>query len=217
MNVSVVADQIKQKLVGAVLAPPSWQLTQSRNTGAFYASSGSSQKPLLNIYLTDPYTPYYASTSPTAGFDFQGNPCNQFNSESGSDACPFRYEVRLVSRTMQGSNWIDTVGFAMTFKPSSNRFVLNAQSAKYTFNLVRNFDTRGLEAPCISINGQYNPNDNTCSVSLKREKTCANGTSYKGPAENDCATKTLPTKTCTSPNVIKGFDNQGNSVCGPPT
>ncbi|MGZ5280041.1 MAG: type IV pilus modification PilV family protein, partial [Pseudobdellovibrionaceae bacterium] len=114
MNIQAVADQIKQRLVGAVISPNSWQITQARNTQAFsnsiFAQSGGMPTnydlyPSLDLYVAGSTTAYYPATNPKSGFDIAGNPCMAFDAENGNDGCPFRYEVKLARHIFQNGNW----------------------------------------------------------------------------------------------------------------
>lgn len=219
MNVSVSASLVKQKLIGMILSPQSWQATQDHNNTAF-TSFNSNQPPLLDIYSPDSSNPFYPSTNIQAGFDLKGNPCTEFRS-SGNDNCPLRYEIQLKNRVFQNANWLDTLHFELSFKPESAGLILNAKAAQFTFDLVRNLNEQSVESACISISGLYDANTNSCSVQITRSvATCAGNQTYRGPAvnngANNCDTKTTTASTCTGSQVVKGFDGNGNPVCGAP-
>jgi Na+-transporting NADH:ubiquinone oxidoreductase subunit NqrC len=223
MNVGVVAGLIKQKLVGMVLAPDSWQATQTNNPHAFTdtgAGGQSPQSPMLDIYLPQVTQPYYQASNSRAGFDAKGNACNEFSNE-GNDACPFRYEITVLSHTQQNGNWIDKLHFHLLFRPRSKETVLNAESSNYTFDLVRNLDDRSIESACVSVNGVYHSESNDCSVTLTKAVTsCPTGQTYRGPAtdaqSSNCAPRSVATQSCSGSNVIKGFDSDRNPICGAP-
>ncbi len=219
MNISVSASLVTQKLVGMVLSPQSWQATQTHNAAAF-AYFNSKSPPALDIYSPDSQTPYYQSTNAQAGFDLKGNPCTAF-STSGNDSCPLRYDITLKSRIFQNANWIDTLHFALSFRPASAGLILNTNTSQFTFDLVRNLNDQSVESACISINGIYDANSNLCSAKItKSVATCIGGQTYRGPAANNgannCDNKTTALTKCASSQVVKGFDIKGNPICGAP-
>ncbi len=219
MNVSVSASLVKQKLVGMILSPQSWQATQTHNSLAF-AGFNPDHPPTLNIYAPDSSTAFYQPTNAAAGFDLKGNPCTGF-STNGNDACPLRYDITLKSRVFQNANWIDTLHFALSFRPASAGLILNTSTAQFTFDLVRNLNDQSVESACISISGQYDANTNSCSQKItKSVASCAGSQTYRGPASNggstNCDNKTATPTACTGSQVVKGFDVNNNPVCGAP-
>lgn len=218
MNIVASANLVKQRLVGLIMAPQSWQTTQAHNSSAF-AYPGANSAPLpLNVYMPGASTPYYAGSNQEAGFDLQGNPCLGFRT-SGNDSCPFRYEITVQSRVFQNGNWIDTLHFDLSFRPSSPELVLNDKSPNFTFNLVRNLNDQSVESACISINGVYSADTNSCSVSITRTvAACSGNQTYRGPASNagstNCDTKSIAVTACAPPQVVKGFNMNGNPICG---
>lgn len=216
-NVTVVAEQIKHKLLGNILSPESWQKTQERNASAFtHFTPGHAVD--LNLYSAESSVVYYRGTDPTAGFTLQGNPCesgNLFNALEGSDTCPFHYDVKLKSRVLQGGNWLDTVSLAMTFKPRTLKYVLNANSAKFSFQITRNFNDRSVETTCISAGGSYSATSGRCQVLLTQVATCSRF--YKGPspdsAYGQCGNSTQ-TFSCPPGQAIQRMDSSGTPVCG---
>lgn len=219
MNVSVSASLVKQKLVGLILSPQSWQATQTHNSQAF-ANFDPTHPPMLNIYTLDSSTPFYQPTNMEAGFDLKGNPCTGF-SANGNDNCPLRYDITLKSRAFQNANWIDTLHFELSFKPASSGLILNASNAQFTFDLVRNLNDQSVESACISISGIYDAETNSCSAKItKSVATCGGSQTYRGPASNggntNCDGKTTAPTACTASQVIKGFDVNNNPVCGTP-
>ena len=225
MNVAVSASIVKEKLVGLVLSPLSWQATQAHNPQAFSGlssagqpSGGVSAPPSLDIYTPDSSTAYYQATNGQAGFDLKGNPCTGF-SANGNDECPFRYEITLSNRVFQNANWIDTLHFALSFKPASSGLILNTGNSQFTFDLVRNLNDQSVEASCISIKGVYHPDTNSCSEKMTNAvATCDSGKTYRGPASNstsgNCDIKTSSPTACAAGQVIKGFDSSGSPFCG---
>lgn len=228
MNIHAVADQIKQRLVGAVISPNSWQLTQNYNTRAFAdpvfsqgngngPAANSEAYPKLNLYIAGSSGIYYETNNPNAGFSPAGVPCTNFDAQNGNDACPFRYDIRLVRHVYQNGNWIDTVRFELTFKPASSKYILNSKKSQYTFDLVRNLDEKSVESSCIALNGQYNANTGECSVRITRATSCAqNSGAYRGPAANggqSCETPRAASLACGTGQVIKGFDARGTPQC----
>lgn len=219
INLSTSANLVKQKLVGLILSPQSWQATQTHNSAEF-ANFNSNHPPTLNIYAPDSSTAYYQVTNPTAGFDLKGNPCTSF-SANGNDSCPLRYDIKLKSRVFQNANWIDTLHFELSFKPASSGLILNAGTNQFTFDLVRNLNDQSVESACISINGIYDTQTNSCSAKItKSVASCAGGLTYRGPAANtsdtNCDSKTSTPTACTGSQVIKGFDSNRNPMCGNP-
>jgi type II secretory pathway pseudopilin PulG len=219
MSVSVSASLVKQKLVGLVLAPQSWQATQAHNSQAF-ASFDPDHPVTLDIYSQDSNDPFYRTTNPEAGFDLKGNPCTSF-SMNGNDNCPFRYDITLKSRVFQNGNWIDTLHFALNFRPSSAGFVLNATANQFTFDIVRNLNDQSVEAACISIKGVYNASTNSCTAKITRSvASCGVSQTYRGPGLNsgasNCDNKVVAQKACSGNQVIKGFGNDGDPICGAP-
>ena len=226
-NLSGIAEQIKSKLVGAVMSPQSWQIIQQRNAQVFgpamqYATSttsplaGGTQSPKsLDIYLENSRTPYYAATNPRAGFDMQGNPCDpkQPFSLEGNDQCPFRYNVTLISHVYHNNAWIDTLRFELLFRPKNTALVLKDKSERFTFNLVRNVDENNVEATCLSLEGVYDKVTGTCSKELGQDVICPDGKSYRGSVGEKCAEMKIATKTCSAGQAVTGFDNDGNPVC----
>ncbi len=227
MNVGISANLIKEKLVGVVLSPKSWQVTQSHNHAAFSGStspSGSSSSgtaaPKLDLYLPDSTVAYYESKNPAAGFDLKGNVCNTF-SASGNDDCPFHYDISLVNHVFQNANWIDTVHFELQFRPASLNMILNTSASQYSFDLTRNFNDQSVETACVSVHGNYDPNTNSCSIKLTDTvAACGAGETYRGPLVNASHTKCDPKRTvhttCSGSQVIKGFNSNGNPICGAP-
>jgi hypothetical protein len=219
MNISVSANLVKQRLVGVVLSPQSWQITQNQNSAAFAAFSPD-RPPALDIYTPDSNTPYYKVTDATAGFDLKGIPCNDFRA-TGNDLCPIRYDITLKNRVFQNGNWIDTLHFALQFKPSSTKVFLKTEDAQYTFDLVRNLNDQSVEYACISMNGKYDATTNTCSTTLTKTVTvCTGGKTYRGPAANggssNCDDRTVATTSCSGSQVVKGFSTNGSPICGAP-
>ncbi len=219
MNVSVSANLVKQKLVGLVSAPKSWQKTQVGNSAAIISFVASSP-PSLDIYTPDSVTPYYAATNPYAGFDLNGNTCTSF-STTGNDACPFHYDIRLQARVFQNGNWIDTIRFTLSFRPATSALVLNAADPAFSFDLVRNLNEQSVEAACISMLGIYNAETNQCSVKITNAVApCTGGDTYRGPAvnvaSNNCDAITGAGLICAPTQVVKGFNSSGDPVCGDP-
>lgn len=229
MNVRVSANLVKQKLVGMVLAPQSWQVTQNHNIDAF-KSFNLDRPPRINIYAPDSSV-FYKSTDESAGFDLKGNPCTGFGGQQtstgslrsvGNDSCPLRYVITLKDhRVDPNGNWIDKLHFELHFKPASSELVLNPKSPELTFELVRNLNDQSVEAACISISGRYDANSNSCSVKItKPAAVCGANQTYRGPATNESATncdnKVLPTTVCAGTQVVKGFNADGSSICGAP-
>ncbi len=219
MNMVVSADLIKQKLIGAVISPRSWQLTQANNNAAF-AGFNPAAPPLLNLYKEDSGAVFYQAANAAAGFDFKGNQCTTFTN-GGNDSCPFHYDISLKNRVLQNGSWIDTLHFALRFKPASTTFVLNAGSPQFTFDIVRNLDDRSVESSCLSVNGIYDAATNLCSVKVtKPVAACAGPQTYRGPASNvaltNCDNKIIAVTTCLGAQVVKGFALDGSPTCGAP-
>lgn len=219
MNVLVSANLVKQKLVGIVLAPQSWQITQAHNTAAF-ASFNPAQPSTLDIYTPDSTAAYYAPSNPRAGFDLKGTPCDGF-SYNGNDSCPFRYVITLKNHVFQNGNWIDTLHFELNFKTLSTELKLNAAAPEFTFDLVRNLNEQSVESACVSINGVYNDANNACSMQLtKAVPPCTGNQTYRGPASvngaSNCETKSITARACIPGEVIKGFTANGTAYCGTP-
>lgn len=226
-NLPGIAEQIKSTLVGAVMSPQSWQVIQMRNSKAFttsptqiYPQAGGTTLPpslkSLDIYLENSDAPFYAATNPNAGFTLQGVPCTReqaFSETKGSDQCPFRYNVYLLSHVFVNNAWVDTLRFELLFRPRNLSLVLKEKDERYTFNLVRNVDENNVEASCKSLNGVYSKETGQCSVSLAQEIACPSGQSYRGPTGSHCATSAITAKTCASGQAIYGFDSQGNAIC----
>lgn len=220
MNVSVSAKLVKQKLVGIILSPQSWQLTQTKNSAAFADFTPGGPTPMLNIYTPASSLPYYEPTNSRAGFDLNGNPCFTFTA-LGDDKCPLRYNITLKNRDFQNGNWIDTLHFDLSFKPHSPMLALNTSSNEFTFDLVRNLNDLSVEAACQSISGIYNASTNSCSTKITTSVTaCGSGRTYRGPAMNvsqtNCDSKAIPTTACVGSQVVKGFTVYGVPICGVP-
>lgn len=224
MNVAVSANLVKQKLVGMVMSPSIWQATQKKNTSVFENTSQKNSS--INIYMPNSQpgssspTLYYQPTNPQAGFDLKGNPCTTF-SPNGNNDCPLRYDITLKSYAMVNGNRIDTLHFALSFRPASSDLILRTDTSEFTFDLARNLNEQSVESACISVNGTYDGNTNACSVKVtKSVDTCKNGQTYRGPASNDqgtnCDNKTVAVTSCAANQVIKGFDQNGNPICGAP-
>lgn len=217
MNVSVSASLVKQKLIGLILAPQSWQATQNYNNAAF-TNFNPNLPPNLDIYSPGLSNLYYPSTNEQAGFDLNGNPCLSFRS-SGNDNCPLRYQIQLKNRVYQNANWVETLHFELVFKPESTGLILNVTTAQFTFDLVRNLNDQSVEAACISISGRYDATTNSCSEKITRPvQTCGSNQTYRGPAVNSagsyCDTKTTTVTTCNGSHVVKSFGTDGNPICG---
>lgn len=226
MNVRSNALQIKQKLIGAIMSPDSWQVTQARNPRAFSAytsngqtrsQGGSSDGPLLDLFIPGSSVPFYASSVSTAGFDLAGETCKTFNAIDGNEKCPFRVEVRLKNRYLQDSSWVDVVGFKMLFKPGQENLVFKNSGSDFEFDLVRNLNSQSVQASCEALGGTYNSSSKTCSVSFAQEVRCsASNQSYRGPASGGCATRAITPTRCETGAVIRGFDSRGNPICVKP-
>ena len=217
LNVSVSASLVKQKLVGIVLAPQSWQAIQTYNTQAF-TNFNANSPPSLNIYTADSNVPFYQTTNAQAGFDLKGNPCTEF-SANGNDNCPLRYDITLRNHVFQNGNWIDTIHFELSFKPATYRSMLNTSNHDLSFDLVRNLNDQSVESACISVHGVYDSTANACSIQVTKAVTaCGGGLTYRGPAPNgsanNCDAKTTAIIACGGNQVVKGFDTRGNSICG---
>jgi len=221
-NVAVVADKIKNTLVGLVISPAAWQTTETYCPTAFHAqpSGGSNSNALrLALYL-DPAasSPYYDSRVPTAGFDRHGDPCNGF-SMNGSDTCPFRYDLQLKSRTVVNGTYVDTVHFQFYYKPQSHSSTLNGDRAEYTFDLTRNYDQQSVETSCILVGGHFDTTTGSCSTWLTQDSRCSttNGV-LSGPSptstQANCATTTMSQSTCPTNTAVTGFTQTGTPVCG---
>ncbi|HWU44175.1 MAG TPA: hypothetical protein VN132_12075, partial [Bdellovibrio sp.] len=88
MNLTITAQQVKQKLMGLVLAPQSWQAIQTYNAPAFAmfpdpavtttTVSPPTSFPTLDLYEPNSTAPYYKTSDHNAGFDLRGNPCTSF-------------------------------------------------------------------------------------------------------------------------------------------
>jgi hypothetical protein len=205
LNLPVIAQQIKQKLVGAILSPQSWEITQRNNASIFKGfTAGTGQADKLDIFLTDPERAYYPSREATAGFDLHANPCSGFDSLQGNDDCPFHYEIALIDRKKVNNNWVDTVQLTLSFRPRSSNLVLKTSGPEYSFILSRNF-------PETSLGGL---------MLMTMEDQCSGATAYRGPVENKQKTKCDPSYTkpisCGTGKVIKSFDRQGSPLCGNP-
>jgi hypothetical protein len=177
----------------------------------------------LNLYQAGTGTaPYYSSTDPTSGFDMFGNPCvspNLFDPQLGNDLCPFHYDVTLVSRVYQNHNWLETVHFALSYKPQTSGQSLNTSAPQYSFDLVRNFNSQSVEQSCISVNGNYNSATASCTVSITQDTSCGTGGAFVGPSASSssgtCGRLALA-QSCASGTVLKGFGSDGTPICGPP-
>ncbi len=223
MNVQAVADQITMKLKGALISPESWAKTFSSN---HIGATGTMNLP-LDIYILDgndastATKPFYRAGDSAAGFDIRGNPCQSFEAKTGNDACPFHYDISLISHTSQNGNWIDKIHFGLTYKPKSlNGAVLNTAAAKYNFDFTRNWDDRSVEKSCISVNGTYDIPSGKCTVKLTTPVDCnpsAAGTAYKGPNGGtntaNCETLRAPATACGTNMAIAGFSAQGAPIC----
>ena len=221
LSISISASLVKQKLVGIVLSPQSWQITQANNSAAFVGGGANkTYAPALNLYTPDSSTAFYASTNAQAGFDLNAMPCLQFSTR-GNDACPLRYDITLKNHAFLNGNWVDTLHFALSYKPSSSGYVLNTLNPQFTFDLVRNLNDQSVESTCISVNGLYDANTSSCSIKLTTPvSNCANTQTYRGPSSNgqasNCDNKIIPATTCAAGQVINGFDAFGNPVCQVP-
>lgn len=218
MNLSATANLVKQKLVGLVLAPQSWQVTQARNSTVF-ATFNPASPAILDIFSVDATTPYYQASHPWAGFDMKGRPCMGFT-PSGNDLCPLRYEITLKNRTFQNGNWIDTLHFELLFRPAKG-LALKTSSEEFSFDLVRNLNDQSAESACIAVRGVYNAKSNACTVKLTESVSpCANNQTYRGPALNGgasrCDNRTIASTSCANGKVVKGFDANGTPLCGAP-
>lgn len=226
LDVSVAANLVKQKLMGIVLSPESWQITQEKNPTAFQAYKANNPK--LDLYIPgDSSAPYYQSSNPKSGFDLKGKPCTDFGSDpkvsgsTGNDNCPFRYDITLEGHQNINGAWFDTIHFQLSFKPRTANFLLNTDNTDLSFSLQRNVDSQSVETACISLNGTYNYKTNSCSTQLTTPvAACGEGKTYRGPAgssgKSNCDSRAITATVCSSDKVVKGFDDRGNVVCGAP-
>jgi len=235
INVQSTAEQIKQKLLGAVISPDSWAATSGHNSSAFSSphvlstatAVSTDLYPSLDLYLSNgsaPPTLLYRSTDPQAGFNLQGDACSPFNSVSGNDECPFRYEVKLIKHQMQNTNWIDTIRFELSFKPATLNMVLNTGQSLFSFNIDRNFDAKSIETSCVALSGNYT--SGKCSVMLTPVVTCSSGAKAfaglssggsasggSGGSTSGCESPSISPVACGSNSAISGFSSSGSPQC----
>jgi hypothetical protein len=230
-NIQSTAEQIKQKLVGAVISPESWKITQSKNSSAFaalLAATGTSQGqspspqfvyPSIDIHLAGKSPSLYYSPSPNAGFNLKGEPCSSYNQKTGNDECPFHYDIQLVKHVQQNGNWIDTLQFKLDFRPATLDVVLNTTQGLYSFPIDRNFNPKSVETSCIAIGGTYNPALGECSAKVTPVVDCSGAThqAYIGPklvtGTSHCETAQVSPKACGSHEAISGFTSGGSPQC----
>ncbi len=216
INVSITAEVIRNKLMGYIMTPESWQKIQAQNTSVFTPFDINAPNK-LDIYAANSDTPFYKSTENKWGFNFEAEPCQTFNSDIGDNSCPFRYEVRLKDRKNQSGAWIDTLTLTLKFNPRDKNFIVNTQQANLSFDFVRNWNVESSETSCVSLNGIYDVATASCSRKITMTSTCNGGATYRGPASTSqptCSPVNIQNTQCSGEQVIKGFDTQGNPICG---
>lgn len=216
------ARMIKQKLLNLVLTPSSWQIIQAKNNQAFI-NFNPDVPPLIEIYqVNSTGSAYYASNSPTAGFDYNAQPCNSYSNDltaEGNDACPFRYNIYLKSRVQVNDNWVDTLKFELAYRPKNKDIIFNPNSPEFNFDIARNLNEQSIESSCISIGGVYNDLTHECSNKLTNPvSNCGPGKILKSQqniqSSANCVNTSIKSFTCNGNQVIKGFNQQGNPICG---
>ena len=214
---------IKQKLLNLVLTPASWQVIQAKNSQVF-ANFNPAHPPLLDIYQANSNTPYYATTTLTSGFDYASKPCQTYVTDltaEGDDSCPFRYHVYLKNRALVNGSWVDTLRFELNYHPKAQDIIFNATTPEFNFDIARNLNEQSVEASCIAIGGIYNSVTNECSKKLTNTiPNCGTGKVFKSqqniqPSSN-CVNTSVTQVSCSGTQVVKGFTQQGNPICGPP-
>ncbi len=220
LSVSQGAERARSALVGLILDPRSWAETQNGNTAAFAGpvSSGSlATAPSLKIRDAVGAT-FYNSTLANTGFTPAGELCDHFT-ETGSDTCPFRYEVKLYTHEQINGSWVDTVALKLNYRPLHTNSSFNSAADRFTFMLRRNFGGSSAESACIATGGLYTGSTGSCSVQITQTVNC--GSSFlSGPtipgSPASCVVALRTPITCPPPQVVKKFNSTGDPVCGDP-
>jgi type II secretory pathway pseudopilin PulG len=127
--------EIRQAVVAALSSDSSWMVTQNRNSGMKcmsasqqYCAAGGTQRKEFDLYDANGEL-IYRTTSPTAGFRFDGTKCDTF-SPAGNDNCPLRAVLEWRGSCTNGActTYENFLSIHFVFAPSSKnkKFPFNA-------------------------------------------------------------------------------------------
>lgn len=204
------AGLVKSKIIGLIQDDASWARTLANNALAANAP--------LKLYNAD-NTVAYDSTIPSTGLTLSGNVCDTFDKETGSDACPFRYDVLFVNNNeakvrfffrAQTYRLRSSINSYSVVTPNPITGVIDYVNG--TFN--RNIDLRDQKSACLSLGGTYDQATLTCSNVLLNE-ACGGGQMFLSSNPNiDCQTSVAQTQApCGVEEVVVSIVD-GSRTCG---
>lgn len=214
-------ESIKSEIINGLRGRESWQQTISsaKNSSMNCVQNLTPCNPLVDNGLIEVLDAQggriFDSTVPTNGFNERGEFCNSFNSLSGNDACPFRYEIRW-SPTCVGSctNPEVRLDISLLYKPSKSNVRIDTQ--KHALLLYRSPIFDSLSANCTTLNGVFNPATGLCEWTRLSSNCSSISQVLVGfDAAGNEICEPFPAVSCPPGEFIQGFDNTGALICSP--
>lgn len=183
--------EIRQAVVAALSSDSSWMVTQNRNSGMKctsasqqYCAAGGTQRREFDLYDANGEL-IYRTTSPTAGFRFDGTKCDTFTL-TGNDNCPLRAVLEWRGSCSNGActSYENYLSIHFVFAPSSKhkKFPFNAAN----YNVVEQTRRKlgGNDTPimiCARKGMLYIGESNSFNGQASDAEGCISYQAFRGP------------------------------------
>lgn len=183
----------------------------------------------INVYLAGASAPAMLvdMSRPNVGFDMNGDVCENFNADTGNDACPFRFNVsgqiqcfgnclaEVEARQRVAVNPRLNINIQLVFKPQNpgNFAPLNEQQV-YNMNFARGLNQSVTRGYCNAVGGAYFASARFCSIG---KGECPNGYYFKGLDSSGtiiCGQKVYADIACAPGAAFVGTRADGKIICG---
>jgi hypothetical protein len=162
--------------------------------------------------LTDP-------SNPSLGFAPDGSICTSYNSSSGNDACPFRFDITwkpICDPDITDScyNPQSEVKASFTAKARTKNTAV-FQSSNMDFTIYPAAVINNAQNQCSAFGGTFNQAAGTCALPMYQESECPPGYIVKNLNNNgttfNCAL--LLSGTCPPGQAVSGVDTNNKVTC----
>lgn len=222
-DIHVKATHLRNKVFAIMSNRSNWEKTKIENSTIFnniqLGNPYTGQSPKINLYEANDLV--VNSIENSAGFNMDGQPCQQFSLTNGNDNCLFRYEIKIVFIRNLGSNIFECIVRAELFyKPRKLKYPFNPSTSFYSFEQMLDCSNGAgsvasevkAKEICTSVGGIYNSDNSQCSVQItSTSPICSSAQIYSGSVNQNsaCQARNPISSVCPPSWYLAGFDENG--------
>ncbi|HEX7672809.1 MAG TPA: hypothetical protein VF412_01490 [Bdellovibrio sp.] len=215
-NIAVFRSKVISSLANAATLDQILQLNSAMACEANRSDCSSMKGIDSNVIVVGPDgTKLTDATNASFGFTKDGSTCTTYDATSGSDECPFRFDVTWTPICPPSGSCANPQNkFKGTFSFKGKQLTLDAiKMKKFNFVVIPSHYNNSLESNCTAIKGVFNSANGSCTLPL--EGMCPNGQVVVGldTTTNQKTCGYLFSGMCSPGYKISNVDSSGNLTC----